>query len=184
MRRSFTRACSAALVGGALLVAAGAVAGAAPPDDDGSAAALEQFGDLAARSGYTLVDPACSASPESGSDLHVHVLRDDDGGRPVHRPHHPVARRRRRVRDPRRARPAARPVRPASPNRPPTRRRSGSTRWPTSTRCSPAIRPRSPRLQRADGAGLAGGGVRPLPAGLRRDRSPPSAVRSSRRTCT
>ena len=69
MRRSFTRACSAALVGGALLVAAGAVAGAAPPDDDGSAAALEQFGDLAARSGYTLVDPACSASPESGSDL-------------------------------------------------------------------------------------------------------------------
>ncbi len=69
MRRPFTRAVRAALVAGVALVGAGPVAGAAPPDDDDSAAALEQFGELAARSGYTLVDPACSASPESGSEL-------------------------------------------------------------------------------------------------------------------
>ena len=71
MRRPFTRAIRVAVVGGAVLVAAGSVADAAPPpdDDDGSAAALEQFDQLATRSGYTIVDPACSASPESGSEL-------------------------------------------------------------------------------------------------------------------
>jgi hypothetical protein len=64
-----TRAGSAALVGGALLIGAESVAAAPPSDDDGSAAALEQFVDLADAEGYTIVDPACTASPESGSDL-------------------------------------------------------------------------------------------------------------------
>jgi hypothetical protein len=67
MRRPSSRA-SCAVLAAALVVGAGAHAVAAPPDDDGSEAALEQFGDLAARSGYTLVDPACSAAPDSGSD--------------------------------------------------------------------------------------------------------------------
>jgi hypothetical protein len=62
--RPFTRAFSAAVVIGAFLIG-GSAALAAPPDDDGSAA-LEQFENLAERSGYTLVDPACSTSPESG----------------------------------------------------------------------------------------------------------------------
>ena len=71
MRRPFTRAVRAALVAGAVVVGAGPVAQAAPPDDDedDGVAALEQFGDLAAQSGYTLVDPVCSASPESGAEL-------------------------------------------------------------------------------------------------------------------
>ncbi len=73
MRRSFTRACGAVVVAGALIVGAGAGAWAAPPDDDSSdddgAAALERFAELAARSGYTLVDPACSASGDLESDL-------------------------------------------------------------------------------------------------------------------
>ena len=62
--RPFTRALGAAVITGASL-AVGTVVLAAPPDDDGSAA-LEQFESLAERSGYTLVDPACSASPQSG----------------------------------------------------------------------------------------------------------------------
>jgi hypothetical protein len=69
MRRPFIRAWSAALLVGVTVAGAGAVVAAAPPDDDGSAAALERFEDLAARSGYTLVDPACSAAPEEGADL-------------------------------------------------------------------------------------------------------------------
>jgi hypothetical protein len=68
MRRPFTRACRAAALAGASLLGVGVVAGAAPPDDDGDGAALEQFADLAERSGYTLVDPACSASPEASSE--------------------------------------------------------------------------------------------------------------------
>jgi hypothetical protein len=69
MRRPYIRAWSAALLVGVTVAGAGAAVAAAPPDDDGSAAALERFEDLAARSGYTLVDPACSAAPEEGSDL-------------------------------------------------------------------------------------------------------------------
>ena len=64
LMRPFTRALGAALVTGASL-AGGATALASPPDDDGSTA-LEQFENLAERSGYTLVDPACSSSPQSG----------------------------------------------------------------------------------------------------------------------
>jgi hypothetical protein len=64
MMRPFTRALGAVVVGGAS-VAGGTAALAAPPDDDGDAA-LEQFENLAERSGYTLVDPACSTSPQSG----------------------------------------------------------------------------------------------------------------------
>jgi hypothetical protein len=67
--RPLTRACSAALVSGASMIGAGTVAAAPPSDDDGSAAALDQFVDLAEEEGYTIIDPACSASPESGSDL-------------------------------------------------------------------------------------------------------------------
>src|SRR5262245_992134 len=68
--RPLTRACSAAVVGAVTLVGAGSVAIAAPPDgDDGSDAALERFVRLAEEEGYTIVDPACSASPEAGSDL-------------------------------------------------------------------------------------------------------------------
>ena len=66
--RSFNRvAVGVAVVAGTCLVGAGAMATTVPPDDD-SAAALEQFTELAERSGYTLVDPACSASPD-GADL-------------------------------------------------------------------------------------------------------------------
>jgi hypothetical protein len=64
LMRPFTRALGAAVVSAASL-AGGTAALAAPPDDDGSAA-LEQFEHLAERSGYTLVDPACSTSPASG----------------------------------------------------------------------------------------------------------------------
>jgi hypothetical protein len=70
MRRPSTIVCSAALLAGTLLTG-GAVAAAPPPDDsdDGSAAALEHFLDLADESGYTLVDPACSATSSTRSDL-------------------------------------------------------------------------------------------------------------------
>jgi hypothetical protein len=67
--RPLTRACSAAVAGAVSLIGAGPVAAAPPGDDDGSDAALEQFVDLAEEEGYTIIDPACSASPESGSDL-------------------------------------------------------------------------------------------------------------------
>ncbi|MDF2732743.1 MAG: hypothetical protein K0S92_1376 [Desertimonas sp.] len=70
MRRPFISAVGAAAVAGALSAGGGAIVRAAPPDDDDdNAAAIEQFTDLAERSGYTLVDPACSASPESDTDL-------------------------------------------------------------------------------------------------------------------
>ena len=66
--RSFNRvAVGVAVVAGTCLVGTGAMAATVPPGDD-SAAALEQFTELAERSGYTLVDPACSASPD-GADL-------------------------------------------------------------------------------------------------------------------
>ena len=67
--RPLTRASSAALVSGVSLIGAATVAAAPPSDDDGSAAALEQFVELAEEEGYTIIDPACSASPRSGSDL-------------------------------------------------------------------------------------------------------------------
>lgn len=69
MRRPLISAVCAVSVAGALQAGGGSIVGAAPPDDDGNAAAIEQFTDLAERSGYTLVDPACSASPESTTDL-------------------------------------------------------------------------------------------------------------------
>jgi hypothetical protein len=65
--RPLTRAYCAAVIGAAFLIGAGTVA-ASPPDDDGSAAALEQFVEFAADEGHEVIDPACSASPESGSD--------------------------------------------------------------------------------------------------------------------
>jgi hypothetical protein len=67
--RPFTRACSAVVLGGVSVLGAGVATAAPPDDDDGSAAALEQFVELAEQAGYTIVDPACSASAENGSDL-------------------------------------------------------------------------------------------------------------------
>ena len=68
--RSFNRAAvGVAVVAGTTLVGAGATTATVPPEDDGSAAPIEQFTDLAERAGYTLVDPACSTSPDSDTDL-------------------------------------------------------------------------------------------------------------------
>ena len=64
-----------------LVVATGAGAGAAPPDDDRTADALEQFTDLAARLGYTLVDPACAttAAPDDGDTYTCYAMTSADG---------------------------------------------------------------------------------------------------------
>ena len=80
MRRSSYRACSAALLVGVSIVAAGAAAGAAPPEDDRSADALEQFTDLAASLGYTLVDPACAttAAPDDGDTYTCYAMTSAD----------------------------------------------------------------------------------------------------------
>jgi hypothetical protein len=72
--RPSTRAASAAVVGAICLIGAGAVAAASADDDGddddgGSDAALERFTDLADEEGYTILDPACSASPGSRSEL-------------------------------------------------------------------------------------------------------------------
>ncbi len=70
MRRLSTLVCCGALCAGSLVAGAGSASATTPPDsDDGSAAALEQFVSLGEQYGYSLIDPACSASPSEGTDL-------------------------------------------------------------------------------------------------------------------
>lgn len=72
MRRLSTIVCSGMLLTGSLVGGAGtttATSTTSTDPDDGSAAALDQFITLGEQYGYTLIDPACSATPSEGTDL-------------------------------------------------------------------------------------------------------------------
>ena len=69
-RRLAPIVCCGALCAGSLVAGAGSASATTPPDsDNGSTAALEQFISLGEQYGYSLIDPACSASPSEGTDL-------------------------------------------------------------------------------------------------------------------